>query len=64
MSITPTNLAKHVITPNSVRKAGYAVWDDDIATWDSSSIFWDSPINVFTDNLAKHTITPTNQDKH
>lgn len=64
MSITPDNLAKHAITPNSVRKAGYAVWDDDVATWDSTSIFWDSPTNAFTNNMDKHVITPVNQAKN
>ena len=62
--ITPTNLAKNVISPNSLRKGGYAVWDDDVVTWDSPMFFWDSPVQSFNVNLNKNTITPVNKVKN
>lgn len=61
--ITPTNLAKNVISPNSLRKGGYAFWGDDVVTWGDALYKWGSP-SATTVNLTKNTITPTNQVKN
>jgi hypothetical protein len=63
MPITPTNLAKHTITPVRTSKTGYAMWGDAVVTWGDSGYSWGAPSATLT-NLSKHTITPTNQTKH
>lgn len=63
MPITPTNLAKNSITPNSTRKGGYATWGDDTATWGDAVFCWGSPFASMV-NLAKNTISPNNKDKN
>lgn len=63
MPITPINKAKNSISPNSVKKSGYATWGDDVATWGSSSFYWGSPFASMV-NLAKNIISPTNKTKN
>lgn len=63
MPITPTNLAKNAITPNSVKKSGYATWDDDVATWGDAVFAWGSPFASLV-NKVKNIISPNNKDKN
>jgi hypothetical protein len=63
MPITPTNLDKNAITPNSVKKSGYATWGDDVATWGDSVITWGAPSFSMV-NRTKNSITPNNLNKN
>lgn len=63
MPITPKNLTKNIITPNSKNKGGYAFWGDDIVTWGDSSYYWSSPIASIV-NLVKNIISPSNKTKN
>lgn len=63
MPITPVNKAKNSITPNSVKKGGYATWGDDVATWGDATFAWGSPYFSMV-NLSKNSITPVNKAKN
>ena len=62
MTITPLNKPKNSITPNSVKKSGYATWGDDVATWGDSILNWGSPTATMV-NLSKNSISPLNKAK-
>lgn len=62
MAITPINKAKNSITPNSVKKSGYATWGDDVATWGDAILAWGSPYASLV-NRAKNIISPVNKVK-
>lgn len=63
MPITPSNLAKNIITTDRISKGGVAIWGDTQVKWGSTTLSWGSPFSSFI-NLVKNTFTPSNQTKH